>query len=108
MIHVAVIVGSYGPFALSMIIGYFFDSNALNYREKSAKIKVGVKNCPLSMNSLFIGLIMSQETSGRYVGQRELGSVLGLGPKETWALISIMVYAFVFFALITGCVDMVV
>ena len=29
------------------------------------------------------------------MGQRKLGTLLGLGSKETWALISIMIYAFV-------------
>jgi ABC-type transport system involved in cytochrome c biogenesis permease subunit len=29
---------------------------------------------------------------------RELGTLLGMGSKETWALISIMVYAFVIHA----------
>ncbi len=52
MIHVAVIVGSYGPFALSMIIGIIsLILMRLTTEKNQRKLKLSVKNCPLSMNS---------------------------------------------------------
>ncbi|BFM44834.1 cytochrome c biogenesis protein CcsA [Flavobacterium sp. CFS9] len=102
MIHVAVIVGSYGPFALGMILGFvalvlIFFTNEKN----KAKMDLNIKEITyINEMSITIGLIML--TIGNFLGgqwaNESWGRYWGWDPKETWALISIMVYAFVIHA----------
>ena len=98
MIHVAVIVGSYGPFALGMIIGtvsLILMLIATNKNKK--KIKLQIKELTIINElSITVGLIML--TIGNFLeacGPTRVGVDISWDPKETWALISIMVYAFV-------------
>jgi len=99
MIHVAVIVGSYGPFALAMIIGAVALLLMLVATEKNKKkIKLQIKELTIINElALTVGLIML--TIGNFLGgmwaNESWGRYWGWDPKETWALISIMVYAFV-------------
>ena len=99
MIHVAVIVGSYGPFALSMIIGIVsLVLMRLTTAKNQDKLKRNVKELTIVNElSLTVGLIML--TIGNFLGgmwaNESWGRYWGWDPKETWALISIMVYAFV-------------
>jgi cytochrome c-type biogenesis protein CcsB len=99
MIHVAVIVASYGPFALSFILGFvalvlvFFTN-----KNNKAKMDLNIKEITyINEMALTIGLIML--TIGNFLGgqwaNESWGRYWGWDPKETWALISIMVYAFV-------------
>jgi cytochrome c-type biogenesis protein CcsB len=102
MIHVAVIVASYGPFALGMILGFvslvlIFFTNEKN----KVKMDLNIKEITyINEMSLTIGLIML--TIGNFLGgqwaNESWGRYWGWDPKETWALISIMVYAFVIHA----------
>jgi cytochrome c-type biogenesis protein CcsB len=99
MIHVAVIVGSYGPFSISMILGIvtLFLITITNSKNKN-KIKSKIKELSIINElSITIGLIML--TIGNFLGgmwaNESWGRYWGWDPKETWALISIMVYAFV-------------
>ncbi|MFH6989740.1 cytochrome c biogenesis protein CcsA [Flavobacterium collinsii] len=102
MIHVAVIVGSYGPFALGMILGFvalvlIFFTNEKN----KAKMDLNLKEITyINEMAITIGLIML--TIGNFLGgqwaNESWGRYWGWDPKETWALISIMVYAFVIHA----------
>ncbi|AWG22545.1 cytochrome C biogenesis protein [Flavobacterium faecale] len=102
MIHVAVIVGSYGPTALGMILGFvslllIFFTNDKN----RAKMDLNIQEITyINELSLTIGLIML--TIGNFLGgqwaNESWGRYWGWDPKETWALISIMVYAFVIHA----------
>ena len=102
MIHVAVIVASYGPFALGMILGFvslvlIFFTNEKNRTKMDLNIK---EITYINEMSLTIGLIML--TIGNFLGgqwaNESWGRYWGWDPKETWALISIMVYAFVIHA----------
>ena len=99
MIHVAVIVGSYGPFALGMIIGVVsLLLMILATPKNKEKIKLQIKELTIINElSLTVGLIML--TIGNFLGgmwaNESWGRYWGWDPKETWALISIMVYAFV-------------
>jgi cytochrome c-type biogenesis protein CcsB len=102
MIHVAVIVASYGPFALGMILGAVSLLLILFTNEKN-KIKMDLNIQEITYineMSLTIGLIML--TIGNFLGgqwaNESWGRYWGWDPKETWALISIMVYAFVIHA----------
>ena len=99
MIHVSVIVGSYGPFTLGMILGIVSLFLILITNEKNKK-KINLNLQELSIInelSLTVGLIML--TIGNFLGgqwaNESWGRYWGWDPKETWALISIMIYAFV-------------
>ena len=102
MIHVAVIVASYGPFALGMILGFvslllIFFTNKKNKAKMELNINEVTIICEMSLT---IGLVML--TIGNFLGgqwaNESWGRYWGWDPKETWALISIMVYAFVIHA----------
>lgn len=99
MIHVAVIVGSYGPFTVGMILGIVALLLILltNSRNKH-KMALNLKELTIINEiTLTVGLIML--TIGNFLGgqwaNESWGRYWGWDPKETWALISIMVYAFV-------------
>ena len=99
MLHVAVIVGSYGPFTLGMILGAI---NLLLMILTTAKNREKIKGVVDELTivnelALTVGLIML--TIGNFLGAQwaneSWGRYWGWDPKETWALVSIMVYAFV-------------
>ena len=99
MIHVSVIVGSYGPFALSMILG-FVSLLLIVFITRTNKEKIKNQLSELTMInelSVTVGLIML--TIGNFLGgmwaNESWGRYWGWDPKETWALISILVYAFI-------------
>jgi len=102
MIHVAIIVASYGPFALGMILGIVSLLLILFTNEKNKeKMSLNIKEITyINEMALTIGLIML--TIGNFLGgqwaNESWGRYWGWDPKETWALISIMVYAFVIHA----------
>lgn len=99
MIHVAIIVASYGPFALGMILGVVSLLLILFTNEKNKeKMKLNIKEISyINEMALTVGLVML--TIGNFLGgqwaNESWGRYWGWDPKETWALISIMVYAFV-------------
>ena len=96
-IHVAVIVSSYAPLALSALLGFtalwlmiakgFWNVNRVNIsiREltylNEMSMTIGVFMLAIGT---FLGGVWANESWGRY---------WGWDPKETWALISIIVYA---------------
>lgn len=102
MIHVAVIVASYGPFTLSMILGTtVLILMLLTTKENKEKMLLNIKELTIiNEMSLTVGLVML--TIGNFLGgmwaNESWGRYWGWDPKETWALISIMVYAFVIHA----------
>ncbi len=102
MIHVAVIVGSYGPLALGMILGAVALLLILFTNEKNkVKMDLNIQEITyINEMALTIGLIML--TIGNFLGgqwaNESWGRYWGWDPKETWALITIMVYAFVIHA----------
>jgi cytochrome c-type biogenesis protein CcsB len=99
MVHVAIIVASYGPFTISMILGmlalilYIFTTE-----KNSKKLKLAIDEITvINEMSLTLGLILL--TIGNFLGgiwaNESWGRYWGWDPKETWALVSIMVYAFI-------------
>jgi cytochrome c-type biogenesis protein CcsB len=99
MIHVAIIVASYGPFALSMILGVLglFLMVATTSKNKQ-KLNATLKELTtVNEMSMTVGLVML--TIGNFLGgmwaNESWGRYWGWDPKETWALISIMIYSFV-------------
>jgi len=99
MIHVSIIVASYGPFALGMILG-LISLILMIITTKNNKVKIGnmIKEITIiNEMSLTVGLILL--IIGNFLGgmwaNESWGRYWGWDPKETWALISIMIYAFV-------------
>ena len=99
MLHVAVIVGSYGPFALGMLLGVINLLLMIVTTGKNAH-KINLIQQELTIVNelaLTVGLVML--TIGNFLGgmwaNESWGRYWGWDPKETWALISIMVYALV-------------
>jgi len=99
MIHVAVIVASYGPFTLSMIIGLVaLILMIMTNKKNKKKLDLNIKELTvINEISLTVGLVML--TIGNFLGgqwaNESWGRYWGWDPKETWALISIIIYAFV-------------
>jgi len=99
MIHVAVIVGSYGPLTLGMILGLTsLLLMVLTNKNNFKKMKLNIKELSIITEmALTVGLVML--TIGNFLGgqwaNESWGRYWGWDPKETWALISIMIYAFV-------------
>ncbi|GHC52401.1 cytochrome c biogenesis protein CcsA [Ulvibacter litoralis] len=102
MIHVAVIVGSYGPFTLGMILGATSLFLMIFTTEGNVKkMEFNIKEITVVTEmALTVGLVML--TIGNFLGgqwaNESWGRYWGWDPKETWALISIMIYAFVIHA----------
>jgi cytochrome c-type biogenesis protein CcsB len=102
MIHVAVIVASYGPFTLAMVLGLVSLLLMLFVNEKNkVKMELHIQEITyINEMALTIGLVML--TIGNFLGgqwaNESWGRYWGWDPKETWALISIMIYAFVIHA----------
>ena len=101
-VHVAIIVASYGPFTLSLVLGtlalliYIFTTK--NNKKKLALVAKEITT--INEMSMTIGLVML--TVGNFLGgmwaNESWGRYWGWDPKETWALVSIMVYAFILHA----------
>jgi cytochrome c-type biogenesis protein CcsB len=102
MIHVAVIVASYGPFTLAMVLGIVSLLLMLFANDNNkVKMELNIKEITyINEMALTIGLVML--TIGNFLGgqwaNESWGRYWGWDPKETWALISIMIYAFVIHA----------
>ena len=98
-IHVAVIMAGYGFLGLASIMGLL---NVVLYASLTPKNKVRVKeviNQVTNVNhmTLIVGLYFM--TAGVFLGgvwaNESWGRYWGWDPKETWALITVLVYAFV-------------
>ncbi|PID70215.1 MAG: cytochrome C biogenesis protein [Flavobacteriales bacterium] len=99
MIHVAIIVASYGPFTIGMILGMLaLVLMTLTTQKNKKKLDLAIKEITvINEMTLTIGLVLL--TIGNFLGgmwaNESWGRYWGWDPKETWALVSIMVYAFV-------------
>ena len=99
MIHVAIITASYGFFSLASILGLIalWIIIFTNSKNKS-KLKNTLSELTIiNEKSLEIGLFML--TVGTFLGgvwaNESWGRYWGWDPKETWALVSVLVYTFV-------------
>jgi cytochrome c-type biogenesis protein CcsB len=98
MIHVSVIVGSYGPFTLAFVLGLVSLLLMILTTEKNKKrMNLNIQELTvITEQAITIGLIML--TIGNFLGgiwaNESWGRYWGWDPKETWALISIFIYAF--------------
>jgi cytochrome c-type biogenesis protein CcsB len=99
LVHVSIIVASYGPFSLSMILGVFsLFLIIFTTKKNKKKMDINIKELTIiNEMAMTVGLVML--TIGNFLGgmwaNESWGRYWGWDPKETWALISIMLYAFV-------------
>jgi len=99
MIHVAIITSSYGFFGLSALIGtVVLVLYIIDHKKISGKLKASVTELTLvNEMSLTVGLFLL--TVGTFLGgvwaNESWGRYWSWDPKETWAFISVIVYAFV-------------
>ncbi len=99
MIHVAVIVGSYGPLIVGGILGFVnLLLMILTNKKNKPRMDISIKELTI-INELVLTVGLVMLTIGNFLGgqwaNESWGRYWGWDPKETWALISIMVYAFV-------------
>lgn len=99
LVHTSIIVSGYGPFGLGMILGIVTLFLMVFTTEKNKKkMEINIKELTIiNEMALTVGLVLF--TIGNFLGgmwaNESWGRYWGWDPKETWALISIMVYAFV-------------
>ena len=99
MIHVSIITASYGFLALGAVLG-FFSLCLITFTNSVTKQKLHATIKELTLineKSITIGLFML--TIGTFLGgvwaNESWGRYWGWDPKETWALVSVLVYAFI-------------
>ncbi|WP_455634058.1 cytochrome c biogenesis protein CcsA [Parabacteroides sp.] len=99
MFHVAVIVGAYGFFGISCLIGLTnLVMMSVSGEKNSVTLKERVRELSIvNEMSLWIGLALM--TIGTFLGavwaNESWGRYWGWDPKETWALITVVLYAVV-------------
>jgi cytochrome c-type biogenesis protein CcsB len=98
-IHVAVITASYGFFGLSAILG-LFNLGLFSFKSKSNSEMIDKQIVSITnINELNLTLGLYLLTIGSFLGavwaNESWGRYWGWDPKETWALITILVYAFI-------------
>ncbi len=99
MVHVAVIVASYGPLTVGMILGMVsLVLMILTNSKNKERMQINLNELTI-INELVLTVGLVMLTIGNFLGgqwaNESWGRYWGWDPKETWALISIMIYAFV-------------
>ncbi len=99
MIHTAVIVASYGPFTLGALLG-IVALMLMIFTSKKNKVRMDLNIKELTLiNEMALTVGMVLLAIGTFLGgqwaNESWGRYWGWDPKETWALISLIVYAFV-------------
>ncbi len=98
-IHVSVITASYGFLGLSTLLGFisliFYIMLSNKNRQEQISVNI-LESTRISEMSMIVGL--SLLTLGNFVGgvwaNESWGRYWGWDPKETWALITILIYVF--------------
>jgi len=99
IIHVAIITASYGFLALGAMLG-FFNLILMNLKTKNNFERLNLTITELTYiieMTLIVGLFML--TIGTFLGgvwaNESWGRYWGWDPKETWALVTVLVYSFI-------------
>lgn len=97
-IHVAIIVSSYAPLGLSALLGLLTLIFMIFDRKKNVRVDISINEMTyINEMSMTIGLFLL--AIGTFLGgvwaNESWGRYWGWDPKETWALISVIVYAVV-------------
>ena len=97
MIHVAIITGSYAPLGISFILGFLSIILYIFRTKKNAKVINMNINELVYISELTITLGVFMLTIGTFLGgvwaNESWGRYWGWDSKETWALVSVLVYA---------------
>jgi cytochrome c-type biogenesis protein CcsB len=99
IVHVAIITSSYGFLGVGALLGAMnLILMVLRNQNNSARINLTIKELVNIIDiSLIIGLIMV--TLGSFLGgvwaNESWGRYWGWDPKETWALVTVLVYTFI-------------
>lgn len=99
VLHVAVITSSYGFFAMAALMGLLNLSLMISRTKKNVKkLNESIQEFSYIIEmAIYIGLLML--TVGTFLGavwaNESWGRYWGWDPKETWALVSILIYAVV-------------
>ena len=99
MIHVAIITGSYAPLGISCLLGLLVMIMYVFRNERNAEIvNIGMNDLTyISEILMTVGLFML--TIGTFLGgvwaNESWGRYWGWDPKETWALVAVLVYAII-------------
>lgn len=102
LVHVAAITGSYGFFGIGFLLGLVsLAAMACRTERNAAVVDLQVRRLTvINEMSLIVGLVLL--TAGTFLGavwaNESWGRYWGWDPKETWALITMMVYAFILHA----------
>lgn len=99
MIHVAIIVASYGPFTINFLLGIIgLVLSIFKTTRTEKKIEEQVQRLTM-INELIMTIGVFLLAIGTFLGgvwaNESWGRYWSWDPKETWALISVMVYSFV-------------
>ena len=102
IVHVAVITGSYGFFGMGFLLG-LITLVMIMFRTCGNEARVDRQIGELAMiNELAITIGLVLMTAGTFLGavwaNESWGRYWGWDPKETWALITMLVYAFIIHA----------
>lgn len=91
LIHVLMVVGSYGLFILGGILGHFYLISSLYHKEKNPEMKILGQTI---LQSLYLGtlLLVSGTILGGVWAAQSWGRFWDWDPKESWAFISICIY----------------
>ncbi len=97
MFHVAVIVSAYGFFGISFLLG-ITNLSMMAFAENSPRLPHRIKELSIINNmSLLVGLVLM--ATGTFLGavwaNESWGRYWGWDPKETWALITVVIYSIV-------------
>ena len=102
-IHVSVITASYGFLALSCLLGFislvlFIFANPKNENERFFKILLSIKESNrINEMAILMGIVLL--VIGNFLGgiwaNESWGRYWGWDPKETWTLISIIIYSLI-------------
>lgn len=98
-LHVAVIIGGYGFMTLGALLGFMsLLLTTLQTRENRSRISLAIDELTaINEMALIVGLYLM--TIGSFLGgvwaNESWGRYWGWDPKETWSLITILIYAFV-------------
>ena len=96
-IHVSILTASYGFFGLGAILG-FLTLVMFIFRDKKPHLDEIIKHIT-AINEIALIIGLSAITVGNFLGgvwaNESWGRYWGWDPKETWAYVSIVVYAFV-------------
>lgn len=91
IIHVLLVVGSYGTFALSGILAHFYLGCYVIYRRETASMQF-ISQCMVQAIYLGVAMLIPGTILGGVWAAESWGRFWDWDPKESWAFISICIY----------------